>query len=261
MPTLTRNPADILPPSNDPRDSRDSAHIDRMAAHLLAGGKLAAITIFINSDGNEETLVGENRRLAYLKAGLPVPVEVRDGPFTESDIKLDRLRENEWRVEFSLLERARLYVDLMRLNGWSQTELADAVGEKPSFIAKTLRISKKLIPALQARVATGELPAAHAWLLSHWPEDQQLAKGEQVIREGWRRDRLEKEYKKLNGKRARKPKPVKLALPNGTLIWIDGEADADAVEEDLKSALARVRKGKKIGEADEESAPVLLPAG
>jgi ParB/RepB/Spo0J family partition protein len=255
------NPAEILPPADDPRDSRNPSLIARMVAHLKVGGTLPPISVFVNGDGKLETLAGETRRQAHLQAGLEVEVDVREPCLTETDVRLERYRENQWREGFNLIERARCFVDLQRLNPqWTQNELAAAVGEKPAHVTKTLQVSRRLIATLQDRVACGDLSPSHAYLLAQLPPEQQSALGERVISERWKRDRLEREVKQKRGKRVRKAKPTKITTVGGLTLYVPADFDYDAVIEELKNALSRVRKGKKIGETDEETAPVLLPA-
>lgn len=253
-PTLIVALAQVVAPLNDPRDSRDPKHIERMASRLRAGGELPAIHV-VKREDKFEVIFGETRRLAYLKAGrTEIEVVVRDNPLSDAELLLERLLENEWREDFNPIERARIYLELMKLNGWSQAELAEHVGESPSYVNRTIQISKKLISALQDKVASGELGPSFAGLLKDLTPEQQADLGPRVIKENWKRERLEREVKKLLGKRVRKRKPVKITEGDTTLI-VPGDTDADSVIESLKVIIKRLKRS----DPKDGDAPVLLP--
>jgi ParB/RepB/Spo0J family partition protein len=214
------HPSRLIPPSNDPRQFRDPAYIASLAADLRIRGMRHPIYVIRKGD-KLEVLTGETRRLAALQAGLEaVPVIVLDRPLTEAEVLIERLLENELRSDFSPLEKARIYIDLMRLNGWSQAELASAVHVSPGEVSRTLAVSKRLPEDLQAKVASGELCPAIAYQLSRLPDPAAMRELADKAAKGLlKRDAAESQVARLLGKRAKKEKEVKVNL-GGIVIVI-----------------------------------------
>lgn len=241
------HPSRLLPPSNDPRQSRDPEYITRLATDLKARGMRHPIYAIRKGD-KLEVLTGETRRLAAQQAGLDaVPVEVLDRPLTPSETMLERLLENELRSDFSPLEKAGIYAELMRLNGWSQAELAKSVHVSPGEVSKVLAVSKRLPADLQEKVASGELCPTIAYQLSRLSDPATMRElAEKAMKGLLKRDSAEAQVSRLLGKRAKKAKPIKARTGRGIAAVIP-DLDYDAVLGELTTLVDAVKKAQKHG--------------
>ena len=206
------------------------------------------IYAFLRADGKHEVLTGETRRLAAIEAGLAeVPVIILERPLTDVEILMERLLENELRSDFSPLERAKIYADLLRLNGWSQAELAVAINVSEGEVSRTLRVSKRLPADLLDHVAGGRLCPTIAYHLSRLSDPEAMrGLADKAMKGLLTREAAVSHVTKLMGGRTRKAKPVKARTQGGVSVIIPG-ADADAVIAELASLIEAVKKTQKFG--------------
>jgi ParB family transcriptional regulator, chromosome partitioning protein len=238
----------LNPPSNDPRHSRDAGYIGRLAADIKVRGVRHPIYAFRRADGQHEVLTGETRRLAAIEAGLAeVPVIILERPLTDVEILMERLLENEMRSDFSPLERAKIYADLLRLNGWSQAELAAAIGVSEGEVSRTLTVSKRLPADLLAHVVAGRLCPTIAYHLSRLADPEAMrALADKAIKGLLTRDAAVAHVSKMTGGKSRRAKPVKVRTQGGVSVVIP-HSDAEAVIAELASLIEAVKKTQKFG--------------
>lgn len=154
-------PLVVVPdPGNDPADTSTWRYL------LAAGHRRYAALIGLPPDRrvwSDGVLVHLRRDLAGGRAG---------------NVTATALVENLQREDLSPLQEARAFDALKRDHGWSQADIAEAINRNQGHVSKRLALLK-LIPALQSKVASGEVPLEQAVDASKLP----IIGQEQVIAE------------------------------------------------------------------------------
>ena len=128
----------IMPNRYQPRHTFSDESIEELAATLKEQGLLQPIILRKPADGPEgeyEIIAGERRFRAAqsLKwAKIPAIVENMDDEKAASLA----LVENLQRENLNPIDEAQAYVQLMKVNNLTQTELAEQMGKTQSYIAK-----------------------------------------------------------------------------------------------------------------------------
>ena len=145
----------------NPRRSFRDDELDELARSIADKGILQPIVARPTGDGRTyEIVAGERRWRAAQRAGVhEVPVLVRE--LDDREVLEIALIENIQRADLNALEEARGYGQLIDQFGYTQQQLADAVGKSRSHIANTLRLLT-LPEAVRAHIEAGELTAGHA---------------------------------------------------------------------------------------------------
>jgi ParB family transcriptional regulator, chromosome partitioning protein len=150
----------ITPNPNNPRTIFDEAELEELAKSIRERGLLQPLVVRPRVDGRHEIVAGERRWRAAQRSGLhelPVLVrEVSDGEALEI-----ALVENIQRSDLNALDEARGYGQLIEQFGYTQQQLADAVGKSRSHIANTLRLLQ-LPEKVRTQLQQGQLTAGHA---------------------------------------------------------------------------------------------------
>lgn len=241
-------PSELLFPETDLRESRDPEHIANLAAAMQREGFTGTI-LARRVAGGVQAIWGWTRCLAALQARLPsVPVQLMERELTSSDILMLQLDEQELRVDFKPLEVAKGYQELMRLNGWTQGELARRRRKSASHVAKVLAISKNACPEVQALVAAGLLPpraAYHISRLSDIPTQIDLAK---KVKEGSLCVEAAEEHvaRLLGNGKAKKPKPAKGRTPGGVAYMLPSH-DLEAAHAEVLLLAKAIKKAMDLG--------------
>ena len=177
----SKNPADVgdsitivplarLKPNPDqPRKTFPDSSIDELAESIRKHGLLQPILAEPASGGDYIIVAGERRFRAAGRAGLTeVPVIVRS---VSSEKRLQpSLIENIQREDLNPMEEARAYHSLMEITGYTQEQVAEAVGKNRSTVANALRLLR-LSEAMQTAVRDGSISAGHARSLLAVAED------------------------------------------------------------------------------------------
>jgi ParB/RepB/Spo0J family partition protein len=198
---------------------------------------------------------GETRRQAALLVDptRPVPVLLYQRELSESELVIAQLQANAQRKDFTPLELAAIYSELLRLNNWSQAQLAKAISVSPAQIAKCLAISKNLCAEVQAMVAAGEVAPRAAYQLSRLSEiPMQIDLGNKVKAELFSVEDLEIHIAKLLGKKVKQSKPMKFTF-GGVVVVAKGN-----VVEGLKAFIAKAGEALKRLERDNLPPEVLV---
>jgi len=177
----SKNPADVgdsitivplarLKPNPDqPRKTFPDSSIDELAESIRKHGLLQPILAEPASGGDYIIVAGERRFRAAGRAGLTeVPVIVRSVS-SEKRLQLS-LIENIQREDLNPMEEARAYHSLMEITGYTQEQVAEAVGKNRSTVANALRLLR-LSEAMQTAVRDGSISAGHARSLLAIAED------------------------------------------------------------------------------------------
>ena len=211
----SKNPADlgdsitIVPLSNlrpnpdQPRKTFPDGSIEELAESIRKHGLLQPIIAEPASEGDYIIVAGERRFRAAGRAGLTeVPVIVRSVS-SEKRLQLS-LIENIQREDLNPMEEARAYHSLMELTGYTQEQVAEAVGKNRSTVANALRMLR-LSEAMQSAVRDGIISAGHARsLLAVSDEATREALFARIVAEGLSVRQAEQAVQDLSGEGARK---------------------------------------------------------
>jgi ParB family chromosome partitioning protein len=174
---------DILPGDAQPRQQFDEAKLDELAASIKSHGVIQPIVVR-RRGGQYEIVAGERRWRAAQKAGLrEIPAVLSD--VTPSDALTIALVENLQREDLNPIEEAEAFQRLHGELGYSQQEIAEAVGKDRTTVANALRLLK-LPTAVRAQVLGGELSMGHARALLALEDPAEIERlGKEVAKRGW----------------------------------------------------------------------------
>lgn len=132
------------------------------------------------ASGGYEIVAGERRWRASQRAQLhQIPVIVRD--LSDQDALEIAIIENVQRADLNSIEEAGGYRELMERFGYTQDQLAEAIGKSRSHLANTLRLLK-LPTAVQELLRLGSITAGHARALVGREDAELLAK--RIVEQG-----------------------------------------------------------------------------
>ncbi len=170
--SLRHVPVEMLHPNPDnPRKHFAEEDLESLAKSLRDKGLLQPLVVRPRADGSFEIVAGERRWRACQRAGIhDVPVLIRD--LDDKETLEIALIENIQRSDLNALEEARAYRQLLEQYGYTQQQLADAIGKSRSHIANTMRLMS-LPESIQKQIEDGSLTAGHARSLvaTETPED------------------------------------------------------------------------------------------
>jgi ParB family transcriptional regulator, chromosome partitioning protein len=233
--SLRHVPVELLHPNpNNPRKHFAEEELESLAKSLKDKGLLQPLVVRPRGDGSFEIVAGERRWRASQRAGIhDVPVLIRE--LDDKETLEIALIENIQRSDLNALEEARAYRQLLEQYGYTQQQLADAIGKSRSHIANTMRLMS-LPESIQHQIEDGSLTAGHARSLVATEQPEELA--EKIIK------------LKLTVREAEdmvRGQPAKTSKPNK----IEKDADTRALEKNLKEILglgvAVNHKGQKGG--------------
>lgn len=237
-----KHPSWLLPVLNDKR-TRTGAEYQAYFTNFTADVKARGVQqpVIAVAEGEVARVVdGETRREAALLAGCDsIPILVYQRELSGAELVIAQLQANAQRRDFTPLELAAVYQELMRLNNWSQAELARAIYVCPAQVAKTLAISTKLCPEAQELVAAGNLVPRAAYAISRLPLQQQADLASKAASLPMAAEVVESKVAALLGNRTGRTKPLKLSF-GGVAMTIKGNG-VDALRA-LHAKLAEVLK-------------------
>jgi ParB family transcriptional regulator, chromosome partitioning protein len=172
-----------------------------------------------------EIIAGERRFRAAQKLGhLTIPViEVQASDVESLELALI---ENLQRSDLSPLEEAEGYRRLQDEFNMTQEQIAQKVGKDRATVANAMRLLK-LSPEVKAMLASGELTAGHARVLTALPTPlDQYKWAERIVRQGFTVRDVEKWLQNQKG-------PVKKVRANGK----SKDANIAKLEENLRNWL------------------------
>lgn len=173
----------VVPNPRQPRGVFDADELEGLATSIKDVGLLQPIVVRPLGSGRYELVAGERRLRASRLAGLArIPAVVRET--RDADRLKEALVENIHRVPLNPLEEAAAYRQLLDDFDFTQDQLAQRLGKSRSTITNAMRLLQ-LDPAVQRRVAAGELSAGHARaLLGLEDADGRAHLAEQVVQDG-----------------------------------------------------------------------------
>ncbi|MBI1945051.1 MAG: ParB/RepB/Spo0J family partition protein [Deltaproteobacteria bacterium] len=174
---------EVLPGDGQPRQRFDEARLAELADSIKAHGIIQPILVR-RRGGQYEIVAGERRWRAAQQAGLKsIPAVVSD--VAEKDALTIALVENLQREDLNPIEEAEAFHRLHEQLGYSQQEIADAVGKDRATVANSLRLLK-LPGAVRTQVLDGELSMGHARAILALDEPDEMERlGREVVAKRW----------------------------------------------------------------------------
>ena len=172
----------LKPGDGQPRRHFDEDALDALAQSIRERGMLQPIIArrLEETPGRYEIVAGERRWRAAQRAGLAeAPVILKD--MSDRDALEIALIENVQREDLNPVEEAAGYQRLVDSFGYSQEELAKAVGKSRPHVANMLRLLNLPGP-VREKVETGVLSAGHGRALLVASDPERLA--EMVVARG-----------------------------------------------------------------------------
>lgn len=173
----------VLPGDGQPRQRFDEARLAELADSIKVHGVIQPILVR-RRGGQYEIVAGERRWRAAQQAGLKnIPAVVSD--VAERDALTVALVENLQREDLNPIEEAEAFHRLHEQLGYSQQEIADAVGKDRTTITNSLRLLK-LPEAVRSQVLNGELTMGHARAILALDEPAEMEKlAREVVAKRW----------------------------------------------------------------------------
>lgn len=188
----------LIPRQNQPRRTVDPSELEHMAATIRALGIIQPIVVRPldgQSDDYYEIVAGERRWRAAQLAGMSaVPTIIRT--LDERRTVLYSLAENIARSDLNSMELARGYRSVVEEHGFSQTELAEAIGQNVKTVNRVLQLLK-LPDSVQELIERGMLTAKHGELLLGLSSAHQLQLAQRAAEQEWSVRELERQIAKL----------------------------------------------------------------
>lgn len=183
----------ILPGDSQPRQRFDDVALSELAESIRAHGIIQPIVVrqrplapnaSASSPLQYEIIAGERRWRAAQKAGLKsVPAVVSEA--AEVDTLTLALVENLQREDLNPIEEAEAFHRLHETMGYTQQEIAEAVGKDRTTVANSLRLLK-LPSTVRQQVLSGELTMGHARALLALDSTEEIEKlGREVVARKW----------------------------------------------------------------------------
>jgi len=160
-PAPTKLPVRTIAPNPfQPRGRFASVELEELAASIKVNGLLQAIVVRRSVTGRTFELVAGERRLRAVKqlGWREIPAQIRD--VDDQTLLVLALVENLQRQDLGPLEEAKGYVSLRDKFGFSQQQIADAVGKSRPTVANMLRLLA-LPPSVRRLLEEGELTMGH----------------------------------------------------------------------------------------------------
>jgi len=170
----------LVPSRHQPRQAMGEKALEELAESIRRTGVLQPI--LVRALGEKlEIVVGHRRWEAAKRAGLrAVPVVVRD--LDESELLPLALVENLQREDLNPLEVAEAFHRLAQESGWTQEELAQAVGKDRATVANYLRLLE-LPEEVKGYLRSRQMGMGHARALLGLPDrEKQVELAREVVR-------------------------------------------------------------------------------
>jgi ParB family chromosome partitioning protein len=210
----------LRPKANQPRRTIDPAELEQMAATIRVLGLIQPIVARPLSDdlaAGYEIIAGERRwRAAQLAALITVPVIIRH--LDEQRAALYSLAENVARSDLNPIDLAKGYHRVVKELGFSQTELAEAIGQNLKTVNRILQLLKLPEP-IQALIEQGSLSAKHGELLLGVPKGRQAELAQMAVDQEWSVRDLERQLAKPVLQKSKPTLSVDQDLAREQTLW------------------------------------------
>jgi ParB family chromosome partitioning protein len=188
----------LTPRKNQPRRTIDPTELESMVTTIRALGIIQPIMVRpldAQSTDCYEIVAGERRWRAAQQAGMStVPVIIRS--LDERRTALYSLAENIARSDLNPMELARGYQSVVKEQGFSQTELAEAIGQNIKTVNRIMQLLK-LPETIQELIERNSLTAKHGELILGLSRAQQLELAHRAAEQQWSVRELERQIAKF----------------------------------------------------------------
>ena len=216
----SRLPVRVIAPNPfQPRRTFKPEELDDLARSIKANGLLQPITVRRTASGRSYELVAGERRLRAARqlGWTEIPALVREAD--DRTLLIFALVENIQREALGPMEEAEGYHVLRETFGYTQQEIADAVGKSRPAVANMLRL-RALPPSVRRLVDEGALSAGHARAIVAVEDPLQAADmAREAVAGGWSVRETERRIRELAQRDAGKPEP-KPAQPRDPAVGI-----------------------------------------
>lgn len=174
----------IIPNRYQPRRTFSEESIAELAQTLKEQGLLQPIILRKDKqeDGKYEIIAGERRfRAARSLDWAKIPAIVED--MDDAKVASLALIENLQREDLNPIDEAQAYLQLMKVNDLTQTELAKQVGKTQSYVANKIRLLR-LTPKVQSFLVSKKITQRHGRALLNLNEEDQDRAVSEIIKRG-----------------------------------------------------------------------------
>lgn len=170
--TITDQPVALIDPGSNDRRTFDPGKLAELADSIRQNGLAQPITVRPMPGGRFQIVAGERRfRAVSALLGWPtIPAIVRE--LDDATASAIMLAENLNRVDLNPIEEAQAFDVRIRHLGWSEQQVADAVGITLDLVRRRISLLA-LVDDARFLVAKGHLPIGHAELLVRLDADRQ----------------------------------------------------------------------------------------
>lgn len=156
-----------------PRKQFDEVKIKELADSIVSNGLIQPIIVNKNYSGKYKIIAGERRYRAFKLTGMrEIPVIIKN--LSDKEVLKIALIENIQREELTVIEEAEGFDSLIKQFGYTQADLARAVGKSRSHVANILRLNQ-LPDSIKFMINANQLTMGHARCLIGIPNAEELA--------------------------------------------------------------------------------------
>ncbi|MCE9564620.1 MAG: ParB/RepB/Spo0J family partition protein [Planctomycetes bacterium] len=207
----------IAAPGNRPV-SPDS--VSDILPSMQAFGQQVPGIVYLAPDGKYICGAGHRRLLCCRILGMRFKAILASGPMSEVELIRLRLTENVIRKAMTPREIAADIEQYITLAKVTQAEAAEHFGFSTSKVSKMLSL-KNLAPEIHPLVDSGKLCGDVARIIASLQVGQQKNLADRAVANGWKRDTVEREAKKLRGEKPKVKERCKLEK-NGVRLEFEG---------------------------------------
>jgi len=198
----------IAPNPFQPRRHFDAEELGKLALSIKANGLLQPVLVRRTASGRSYELVAGERRLRACKqlGWNAIPAQIR--AVDDRTLLVLALVENIQREELGPMEEAEGYQALKERFGYTQQEIADAVGKSRSAVANMLRL-RSLPPSVRRLIEDGSLSMGHGRAILGLEDPIRAADlARDAVAAGWSVRETEKRVRNIANGRPEDHKPL-----------------------------------------------------
>ncbi len=172
----------ILPSDGQPRQVFEETALEELAQSIKTHGVLQPIVVRRRGPDQYEIVAGERRWRASQRAGL-TEIEAVITDIAPEETLTVALVENLQRRDLNPIEEAEAYQRLHKELGYSQAEIADAVGKDRTSVTNALRLLK-LPLSVRDLVLSDTISMGHARALLGLEDNAAIERSAKEVAEG-----------------------------------------------------------------------------
>lgn len=206
---VTLKISEIEPNRDQPRKNFSEESLRELADSIALHGVLQPLLVRPIAGGGYQLVAGERRWRASRMAGLSeVPVVIRE--MTDSEMTQLALIENLQREDLNSVEEALGYKSLIDNHGFTQDEVAKAVGKSRPAITNSMRLLNLPNEVLEM-LKDGEISAGHARALLAFNDEETMIKtAKSIVPQDLTVRDIERFAKKQNSEKKEKSEKIRI---------------------------------------------------